>query len=292
MNMRCKGGKVMEKNLAYVNGVITGIESAVFNVDDRGYQYGEAIYEVIMVYNAKPFALLPHLSRLERSAKGIQLRLPWSSNELEKIIMDLLKKSGLKSATIYIQITSGTAPRSFLVEEDIEPNLVIIVRSAPEINTLKGIKVVSFEDIRWKKCWIKSTNLLGAVLAKKAARQRGGKEVIMFEPDGRVTEGGSSNIFAVIKGVVVTPDLNHNILPGITRKIVLEIAQELGIPYQECAVYTKEIETAEEIIITSTTFEVTSAIQFNDMVVGNGVPGPIAQKLYSSYMQKVYQECF
>lgn len=280
-----------KKEIFYVNGVVKDNETATINIEDRGYQFGEGVYEVIATYNGIPFALDPHLERLNNSARGIGIDLSWSKEHLEGIVLDLLKESGLESANIYIQVTSGTAPRSHLVNQQLEPNLIITIRNAKKADNSKGIKAATEEDIRWKKCWIKSTNLLPNIMAKKSARSKGCQEAIMYEQDERITEGASTNVFAVVDGVLITPSLEHNILPGVTRNIVMQIAEEKGIPFKENVLFINQLKKAEEIMVTSTTMEITPVVELDGEAVGQGVPGPVYSKLIECYQQKVQEQC-
>jgi len=280
------------RELAYVNGEISDVSQGKVHIEDRGYQFGEGVYEVIKAYNGKPFLLQPHFLRLRRSAEGLGIMYEWTNEFLEHVVEQLLRESEQKFANIYLQITAGSAPRSHLLSQEPTPNLIATIREAPEVDTTRGVKIVSVEDLRWKRCWIKSTNLVANVMAKKQGREQGAIEVVMFEQDGRITEGGSSNVFAVLDGVLVTPDLNHNILPGITREVVLKMAGEINIPCQEGELFLADLNRAEEIMITSTTFEITPVIQFNNKKVGDGVPGPVAGRLAEQYRQKIKKQCY
>lgn len=279
------------KELAYVNGLVSDVKDAYIHIEDRGYQFGEGVYEVIKVYNGKTFALKPHLDRLARSSAGMEISFPWSIEFLEKEVNNLLVRSDLKNANIYMQVTSGTAPRSHLLEKEPDSSLIITIRKATETKLIREIKLITVEDIRWKKCWIKSTILAANIMAKKTARLHGAGEVVMYESDGSITEGGSSNIFAFIKGVLVTPDLASNILAGITRDIVLKIAKDRNLSVREGTLLLSELETADEIFITSTTFEVTAVIKLNDLIISDGMAGPNTRQMYSDYKAMIEKEC-
>lgn len=283
---------LVERELAYVNGIISNIGDAYVHCEDRGYQFGEGVYEVIRVYNGNPFVLKPHLERLKKSADGMGIQFSWSLDYLEREILNLMEKSKLKYANIYIQVTPGVAARSHLLEKKPNPTLVMNIRKSAEKYTINELKVITVEDIRWKKCWIKSTNLAANVMAKKAVRKKGAGEAILVEPDGTVTEGGSSNIFALVDGVLITPDLSNNILAGITRELVLDIAKNIGLKYREGRISVDELLKAEEIFITSTTMEITAVVGFNGLTVGDGGTGPITLKLYSLYRDLIKEHCY
>ncbi|KUO49024.1 MAG: hypothetical protein APF76_10365 [Desulfitibacter sp. BRH_c19] len=278
--------------LAYIKGVITNINDAYVHIEDRGYQFGEGVYEVIKVYNGKPFALRPHIQRLNKSAIGMAISFPWDIDFLEKEILKLLNRAELKYANIYMQVTPGAAPRSHLLEKAPEPNLVITIRRSAEPREIKGIKVITVDDIRWKKCWIKSTNLTANIMAKKTARKEGAGEAIMCETDGTVNEGGSSNLFAVIDGVLVTPKLYNKILAGITRDIVLQIAEYRNLQYKEDKLLIDDLRSAQEVLVTSTTFEITYVSHINNLIIGDGNPGTVTRAIYTYYKELVKQQCF
>ncbi|WP_028308276.1 aminotransferase class IV [Desulfitibacter alkalitolerans] len=280
------------QDLAYVNGVISDVKDAFVHIEDRGFQFGEGVYEVIKVYNGKPFVLIPHLERLKRSSVGMGIDFPWEIEFLEKEVLRLLAETGLDFANIYMQVSPGSAPRSHLLDKDPTPSLVMTIRKAAETGMLKEIKLIAVEDIRWKKCWIKSTNLAANIMGKKIARQQGAGEIIMYEADGTVTEGGSSNIFAVRSGVLATPDLECNILAGITRKIVLEIARDRKLEFKEGKISLDELKLADEIFITSTTFEITAVTRLDGITIGNGTPGPITKSIHADYMAMIKKHCY
>lgn len=280
------------RELAYVNGVISNVKDAFVHIEDRGYQFGEGVYELIKVYNGKPFVLIPHLERLRRSSEGMGINFPWDIKFLEKEVLRLLAETGLYFANIYMQVTPGSAPRSHLLDHEPEPNIIITIRKAAETGSLKEIKLISVEDMRWKKCWIKSTNLAANIMGKKIAREQGAGEIIMYEGDGTVTEGGSSNIFAVKSGVLITPDLECNILPGITRKIVLEIASDRNLKYKEGKILLHELKLADEIFITSTTFEITAVNMLDNKAIGDGKPGPVTKIIHADYMAMIKKHCY
>ncbi|MDK2985399.1 MAG: D-alanine transaminase [Clostridia bacterium] len=274
-------------NVVYFNGKFSKFSEAMTNIEDRGYQFGDGIYEVIRSYGGVPFKLREHLERLERSAEGIRMYLPWSIEGLEKICMEVLNRSKLSDADIYIQVTRGTAPRNHTYSEDIKPNLIIGAKKAKDLSEKRehGVKIILAPDVRWKKCWIKSTNLLPNIMAKQQAKEVGAFEAVQYEEDGTVTEGGSSNVFAVFNGTIVTPSLKHNILPGITRAVIIEKAAKEGITLEEGALNVEQLQEADEIFLTSTTMEVMPVVRIEEKVVGEGKPGEIARKMQEALLK-------
>ena len=272
-------------DIVYCNGNFSKFSEAMTSIEDRGYQFGDGIYEVIRSYGGVPFKLREHLERLRRSAGGIQLALPWSLEELREICSETLSKSRLSNADIYIQVSRGTAPRSHTYREDIKPNLIIGAKKTVCLSEKReqGIKIILVEDVRWKKCWIKSTSLLPNIMAKQQAKQVGAFEALQYEEDGTITEGGSSNVFVVLDGKLVTPSLGHNILPGITRAVIIEIAKNLGIVLEEGTLNVEQLHTVDEIFLTSTTMEIMPVISIAGKMVGNGKPGRIVGKIQEEW---------
>ncbi|MCF6094182.1 D-amino-acid transaminase [Microaerobacter geothermalis] len=258
------------------------------DVEDRGYQFGDGVYEVIRIYNGVPFLMTEHLERLERSAKAIKMSLPYSLHELDLKLKELVSNNQLIDGIIYLQITRGVAPRIHQFPQGIEPVLTAYVRELPRplAQMANGGKAILVEDIRWLRCDIKSLNLLPNVLAKQEAVEAKAIEAIQHR-NGTITEGSASNVFIVKKGTIYTHPANHYILNGITRQFVFQLAGELGLPIAEKAYTKEELLTADEIFFTSTTAEVSPIVTVDDQIIGNGKPGPVTiqlQKIYDRYV--------
>ncbi|GAW91301.1 D-amino-acid transaminase [Calderihabitans maritimus] len=277
--------------LVFLDGEYLDFAQAKVSVEDRGYQFGDGIYEVVRCYRGIPFQLGAHLERLEKSARAIELDLPYSREEMEEITSELLARSGIQEAQLYIQVTRGTAPRSHFWPEGIKPVVVMYVREAapPEEGLRRsGVKVITVVDDRWKRCNVKSLNLLPNVLAKNRARQAGAFEAVFYEEESRlVNEGSSSNVFALVADTLVTPDLGHNILPGITRKVVLDIARQKGLPVKEDRLSLDDLYRAQEVFITSTVVEIMPVVMVDELPVADGKPGPVTRMLYEAYREEV-----
>ena len=279
----------------FFNGEFTPLGAAAVNLEDRGYQFGDGIYEATRVYNSKCFALNRHLARCRRSLRELRIPITYMDEELTAIHYDLIKKSGIKNGTIYFQITRSTAPRVHYFPEQVVPNLAMTIRES-NINTTNqqnGIRCILTEDIRWLRCDIKSLNLLGNVLAKQAARDKGFQGAIQFRKDTNlITEGSSSNFFIVKDGLIWTHPTNNLILKGITRSILIEeILPKLGYTLVEKAFTPEFALNADEAFVTSTSLEITPVIEINRQVIGSGVPGEITQKLLKEYKKIVKQTC-
>ncbi|MFC4078254.1 D-amino-acid transaminase [Salinithrix halophila] len=259
-------------------------ENIQVDIEDRGYQFGDGIYEVIRVYGGNLFCLEPHLKRFARSAKEIGIDLPYTPERLGERILELVKKNNLTDGTVYLQVSRGSAPRSHPFPANSHPVTIGYTVSAPRpLEALqKGIKTILTEDIRWLRCDIKSLNLLGAVLAKQKAVEAGCQEVIQHR-DGMVTEGSATNVFLVKDGTLFTHPADNLILHGITRQVVLELANELGIPVREEAADVDDLFHADEVFVTGTTTEVSPVVAIDGKPVAKGVPGTITRKLQQAF---------
>lgn len=258
-------------------------EEVKIDLEDRGYQFGDGIYEVARVYNGKAFRLDEHLVRLERSAKEIRMTLPLSNGEIKTKILELIAMDNLADGIVYFQVTRGVAPRAHNFPTNVTSVLTAYTKEMPRpiADFQSGVKVVSIEDIRWLRCDIKSLNLLGNVLAKQYAVENQAKEAIQIR-NNTVTEGSASNFFIVKDGKIITHPANNFILRGITRDVIEEIANKLGIPFIEKEFSLNEAYKADEAFITSTTMEVTPVIQINDEKIADK-PGTISKALQEEF---------
>ncbi|MFQ5455650.1 MAG: D-amino-acid transaminase [Nitrospirota bacterium] len=277
LNRTSKERKNLMPDIAYVNGKFVRLSSAKISIEDRGYQFGDGIYEVIKSYNGKIFYLEEHLNRLLRSAKAIELDIGYPIHKLRELVDISFKKSKFQNAKIYLQITRGVASRSHPFPKDVSPSIVITVReieNIPEDLINRGIDTITLPDIRWGRCDIKSLNLLPNVLAKQKAKERGAFEAI-FVKDRIITESSASNIFAVIDNCLITHPKDNSILHGITRDIIIQLANDNHIRVVERKFIIEEMLKAEEVFITGTTIELLSVVKIDGLVIGKGKPGDI-----------------
>jgi D-alanine transaminase len=276
-----------QNSLVYLNGTYLPLNEAKVPVLDRGFLFGDGVYEVIPVYGGRPFRLEEHLRRLDHSLAGIRMVSPLSDGEWAEIFSRLIEGPG--DQYIYLQVTRGAQPkRDHAIPAEIEPTVLVMCSPIAPI-PLDGIRAVTVEDIRWLRCDIKAITLLSNVLLRQEAVDRDAAEAILVR-DGRVTEGAASNIFIVKEGVVITPPKSGEILPGITRDLVLELAREQDIPSEERSFSLEELRAAEEIWMTSSTREVLAVIELDGRPVGNGQPGPVwkrVQAVYQAYKQRL-----
>lgn len=272
--------------IVYVNGSYLPEEDATISIFDRGFIFGDGIYEVSAVIGGKLVDCEAHLTRLERSCGEIRLSLPWSKAELVAIHEELIKRNNLDEGGIYLQVSRGASDREFAFPKDVKPTLVMFTQArnfvnAPTVKT--GIKVVSMPDLRWARRDIKSVNLLAPVLAKQFAAENGAQETWLTE-DGVVTEGASSTAWIVKGKTLITRPLSNKVLPGITRKAVLAFLDESGFTLEERAFTLDEALEAEEAFITSATSLVMPVTTIDGHTIHNGAPGPAALRLREIYV--------
>ncbi len=278
--------------IAYVNGHFSPIEQATISIEDRGFQFGDGVYEVVRTYGGGPFRLHDHLSRLEGSARAVSIPVPLSRTEWEALIREGLQRSQYAECLVYIQLTRGVAPRAHLFPSPAKPTVVMTFREIPETEGAlqrQGVPVVTLSDLRWARCSIKSLNLLPNVLAKQEANDAGALEAILVK-DGLVTEGCSSNVCLVRDGNIITPALSDRLLAGVTRSVVLELARKNGILVDEREVPEEELTRADELFLIGTTIEVLPVSTLNGVPVGDRIPGTVTQAVREAFQRCILSE--
>lgn len=270
--------------LASINGEIMPLSKAAINIEDRGFQLGDGIYEVMVSYEGRLFQLDAHLRRLERSAEQIRLSSTYSRAEMETMCREIFVRSGFQNAMLYVQLTRGVYPRAHPIPSNCEPLLVMTVKEKPP--PLEEGSAMTTEDLRWKLCLVKSTNLLANVLAKTQAIEAGCFEPI-FIRDGRVTEGATTNIFLLQGETFSTPLADGLILEGITRSVAMDIIKEMGYPVQERIIKAQELFTADEIFLTGTITEITSIVKVDGRTINRGERGPFTERIAAFYRERV-----
>ena len=280
------------ENIVFLNGDFCKAEDAKISIFDRGFIFGDGIYEVVPVINGKVIDKAPFYERFEASLKKISLTSPFCRAELDAILDTLIAKNDVVEGGIYMQVTRGVAPREFFFPENTPPTFMAFTFKKNIINNplaATGVKVASCEDIRWKRRDIKSISLLGQVLAKEEVHQKGVYEGWMIE-DGMVTEGTSSAAFIVKDGVIITRPLSNAILPSIRRKLLLEYTKEHGIKVEERLFSIEEALKADEAFMASATTFVLPIIEIDGKPIGSGKPGPMAKKLREMYIEAALKE--
>jgi D-alanine transaminase len=272
-------------DVAFVNGRFVPWDQATVPIEDRGFQFGDGVYEVIRTYKGQPFELEAHLARLNRSAKELRLSQPYSQAQWAAFIRDGIGRARFPEAKVYIQVTRGVAPRDHAFPPQITPTVVMTVRElSPLADQIRkdGVTARTCDDLRWGRCDIKSVNLLANVLAREEAKAAGVFEAILVK-DGRVTEGSVSNVMAVRAGAVVTAPEGPLILSGVTRTVVLGLARTTGIPVEERFLSLDELYGAEEVFLTGTTVEVLGVVRIDGRTIGSGRPGMVTTRLASAW---------
>jgi D-alanine transaminase len=275
----------------YLNGRFIPRDQACIPITDRGFLFGDSVYEVIPAYGGAPLRLEQHLARLDRSLAAIHMANPLSHAEWAAVIDELTAQLPGADQQLYIQVTRGAPEeREHRIPEGLPPTVLATTRVLPQrpVDTdQQGIRAITLDDIRWQRCDIKATTLLANVLAHHHAREQGVDEAILVR-DGRALEGTASNLFVISHGLLITPPTDNCILPGITRDLVLELAQEEGIPYAEASISLEDLEQAEEIWLTSSTREIRPVVQLNGKPVGTGQPGAVWRR--ACHLLDAYKE--
>ncbi len=271
--------------LVYLNGEYLPLEEAKVPVLDRGFIFGDGVYEVIPVYNRRPFRLSEHLRRLQHSLDGIRLANPHREAEWAERIGRIVAAAETEDQGVYLQVTRGPAPRDHAFPNAVQPTVFIMsnpLSTPPRAAVEQGVAAVTAVDNRWLRCDIKAIALLPNVLLRQLAVDAGCAETVLLR-DGFLTEGAASNIFAVRDGVILAPPKSNLMLPGITYDVVLEIAQAKGFAHEVRQVSEAELRGADEIWQTSSTKEVTAVVRLDGQPVGTGKPGPVFWRMHAAY---------
>jgi len=277
--------------MVYLNGEFMPVERAKISVLDRGFIFGDGVYEVIPVYSRRPFRLQEHLARLQSSLDMIRIGNPHSSAKWSEVIGKIIADNPWSDQNVYLQITRGAAKRDHAFPKDLKPTVFImaneLIHPTPELMQ-SGAAAIVLPDFRWLRCDIKSTSLLGNCMLRTQAADAGCAEAILVR-DGLLTEASASNVFIVRNGTVLTPPKSHLILPGITYDVVLEILRANAIAHEVRLVAESELRSADEVWVTSSSREVLPITTLDGKPVGRGEaagkPGPVAQRVYDLYQQ-------
>lgn len=274
--------------VAYVNGLYLPHRRAAVHVEDRGYQFADGVYEVIAVKNGRFVDDTPHLERLDRSLRELEIAPPMSRAALRVVMAEMLRRNRIRDGILYIQMTRGVAARDHHFPSDSDASVVMTARIEPPQDPRlgeNGVDVISIPDIRWKRCDIKSVSLLPNILGKQTAHRAGAFEAWQINEEGFVTEGTSTNAWIVdAEGRLCTPPIDEQILSGITRRRILKLAKREGIDFSERYFTLKEAQSAREAFITSATTLVLPVTTIDGAVIGNGKPGTFTCKLREHYL--------
>jgi D-alanine transaminase len=271
--------------MIYLNGEFMPIEEACVPVLDRGFIFGDGVYEVIPVYSRRPFRLREHLKRLQHSLDGIRLANPHGEDEWVRLIGELVERNQEEDQSLYLHITRGVAKRDHAFPPGVAPTVFMmsnpLVTSTPEL-VESGVAVVSAADNRWLRCDIKAISLLPNVLLRQLAVDAGAAETLLLR-DGFLTEGAASNIFVVRDDVLLAPPKDNLMLPGITYDVILELAAAASLKTEVRRISEHEVRTAQELWLTSSTKEVLAITHLDGQPVADGKPGPLFRQMYRLY---------
>jgi D-alanine transaminase len=275
--------------LANINGEQMPLAEARVPALDRGFLFGDAVYEVLRVYAGKPWLEAEHFRRLERSLAAIRIA-GVDVGRLQRRLHETIRAGHFGEALAYIQVTRGAAPRAHTFPAGTTPLEFLYVQEFRDPYTAardQGAAVVTQPDIRWDRCDIKSTNLLANVLAMQAAKESGALEALLYLPDGTLTEGTHTSFFGVLDGTVLTAPNSNAILPGITRGLVLRLAARAAVPVREHVIRREDLGRVSELFLTGTTSEVLPVVAVDGRPIGDGRPAPVARRLQEAYRQAV-----
>ena len=269
----------------YLNGQFLPLEEAKVSVLDRGFIYGDGVYELVPVYGRRPYRLPQHLARLQRSLDGIRLANPHTGAEWEAIIAKLIGRMAFADQGVYLQVTRGAAKRDHAFPAGVAPTVFmmsnpLVLPSREQIE--RGVAVVTAADERWLHCDLKTISLLGNVLARQLAVDAGATETVLFR-NGYLTEASASNVLLVRDGVIVAPPKDNQILPGITYDVAFELAREAGLPIEVRAVSKDEALAADEMWLSSSTKEVLAVTSLDGRPFGGGKPGAVFRKVHALF---------
>ena len=282
----------LKRDVVFLNGELLPLDEAKVPVLDRGFIFGDGVYELVPVYSRVPFRLDEHLARLERSLGEAKIRNPYSRSRWREIIYQLIDAQPFEDQGVYFQVTRGVAKRDHAFPKDAQPT--VFMMSSPLVNPPRelveaGASAVSAEDNRWHRCDIKSISLIGNCLLRQVSADAGAVETILFRA-GILTEASASNVFVVKGGVILSPAKTNLILPGITYDVIAEIAQAAGLPLEYREISEAEVRAADEIWVTSSSKEVLAIVTLDGKPVAGGKPGPLFRRvhaLYQEFKQKV-----
>jgi D-alanine transaminase len=271
--------------IAYVNGSYVPKSRAVVHIEDRGYQFGDGVYEVCEIHAGALIDEARHLARLKRSLGELQIAAPLAEGALQVVLREVIRRNRIRDGYIYLQVTRGVAPREHVFpSKSVRPSLVVTARATDPVKNAAtaaaGIAVISQQDIRWKRPDIKTIGLLANVLARQAAKENGAQEAWLIDEAGMVKEGAASNAWIIDQaGTIITRQIDNAILSGVTRSTLLDLIGREGLRLEERSFGLGEAKAAREAFITGATSLVMPVVSIDGTVVGDGKPGPLAQRL-------------
>jgi D-alanine transaminase len=274
-------------SICFLNDKFLDIKDAKISPLDRGFLFGDAIYEVIIAVNKKPFELDAHITRLKKNISSLKYSIS-DQIDLEEIILEIISRNKFSKQVIYVQISRGTdSVRDHIPSADLIPTVFVSSHELKtEFSLSSGEKAILLEDFRWRKSQIKATSLLANVIYRSEAKQQGVFETILFE-NGFITEGAVSNVFCCIANKIITPPLTENILPGVTRKVILNLIQDTSLVYEETKIPIDTFLSAEEIWVTNSTKGIIPIIELDGIKIGSGLPGEKYLQISKAFINKL-----
>jgi len=283
----------MQEQICFINGSFVPAGEASVSVFDRGLLFGDGVYEVLRIRNAVVFRPQAHYLRMQSGLDTLGIGNPWNEQEFACLCAELAQRNRVRGGHVYLQVTRGVAPRTHLVPRNLQPTLIGFAAEA-DLPKWKdrpsGLTAITVSDPRWARCNIKTTMLLPNSLAKQRAADAGAYEAVFVSEDGLVREGASTNVFVVLDDVIYTHPDDQRILPGITRAIVLDLAQAEGLTVKQQPVQVERLQDAHEVFLTGTTTDVGPVIRIDDRPVGNGKIGPVTAALMHKYSELLADE--
>jgi D-alanine transaminase len=285
----------LPRTLCYLNGEYTALQDAKISVLDRGFIFGDGVYEVLPVYAGQPFRFAQHMARLDRSLAELRIANPLTHAAWRDVAMKLLKDYAREAGTpgtipdqlIYIQVTRGVAPRDHVMTTGVAPTVFVmtnLMKPVPAALRATGVACVTADDFRWEKAHIKSTSLLGAVFSRQISADAGAMETVMFR-DGTLSEAAASNVWVVKDGCVIGTPKDNLVLEGIRYGLMDELCRAAGLGFELRRISRAEVFAADELLLTSATKEVLAITRLDELPVGAGAPGPVYDKLYAGYQR-------
>ncbi|MCY4420422.1 MAG: D-amino acid aminotransferase [Gammaproteobacteria bacterium] len=274
---------------AFLNGEYMPVAECRVSPLDRGFLFGDAVYELIPVYNRKAFCMSQHLARLARSVEQVHIQNPYTPTQWAAIIEKLIQQSDDEDLAVYIQVTRGVAKRDHIFPENVNPTVFAMANPMARVageELQNGVELITVKDIRWQRCDIKVTGLLANILAKQEAIQSSAYEAILIR-DGFALEGSASNLFVVRNGTVYTHPEDNLVLPGVTRDFILGLLNELEVEFREQAIPEEWLYSANELWVTSSAREILAATKIDKRVVGKGVPGELWKDVHALYQKSI-----
>ncbi len=280
--------------ITYLDGSYLPRSKARVSVEDRGFLFADGVYEVVRYYGGKPFAMKEHAERMRRSLEAVRIRLDWKAHDLAAISDELVKRNALPDAQVYWQVTRGVAPRKHLFPDPpVAPTVLAMLYPEPPLDIagrVRSMRAITRPDQRWKRCSIKSINLLPNLLDSQTAHEAGADTAILMR-NGIATECPSRSLFLVERGVLVTHPLDGSILDSITRRVVIQLAQAERLNVREERPTTKRLFAAQEVLVVGTTTEIAAVTEIDKRRIGLGTPGELTRRLQRALVARVYREC-